>query len=93
VIQRIREKGPLKHQNNYYGFPVMTSQERELILNEIMDLKDLGDDTFQVTYREEPQKEFCKDWSKELKRKDLDRITEQTFCSSRGKNLDQLKLF
>ena len=93
VIHRIREKGPLKHQNNYYGFPVMTSQERELILNEIMDLKDLGDDTFQVTYREEPQKEFCKDWSKELKRKDLDRITEQTFCSSRGKNLDQLKLF
>ena len=93
VIQRIREKGPLKYQNNYYGFPVMTSQERELILNDLMDLKDFKDDTFQVTYREEPQKEFCKDWAKELKRKDLDRITEQIFCSNRGKNSDQLKLF
>ena len=93
VIQRIRENGPLKYKNNYYGFPVMTSQERELILNELMDLKDLGDDTFQVTYREEPQKEFCKDWPKELKRKDLDRITGQIFCSNREKNSDQLKLF
>jgi len=93
VIQRIREKGPLKYQNNYYGFPVMTSQERELILNDLMDLKDFKDDTFQVTYREEPQKEFCKDWAKELKRKDLDRITEQIFCPNRGKNSGQLKLF
>ena len=66
VIQRIKEKGPLKYKNNYYGFPVMTSQERELILNELMDLKYFKDDTFQVTYSEEPQKEFCKDWAKEL---------------------------
>jgi len=93
VIQRIREKGLLKHKNNYYGFPVIASQERELILNELMDLKDFKDDTFQVKYSEEPQKEFCKDWSKELKRKNIDRITEEIFYSSRDKNSNQLKLF
>jgi len=93
VIQRTGEKGPLKHQNKYYGFPVMTSQERELILNEPMDLKDVKDDTFEVTYREEPQKEFCKDWAKELKRKNLNRITEQSFYAGRDKNSDQLTLF
>jgi len=93
VIQRIKEKGPLKYKNNYYGFPVITSQERELILNELIDLKNFKDDTFQVTYSEEPQKEFCKDWAKELKRKNIDRITKQIFYSSRDKNSDQLKLF
>ncbi len=93
VIQRIKEKGLLKYKNNYYGFPIITSQERELILNELIDLKDFKDDTFQVTYSEEPQKEFCKDWSKELQRKNIDRITKQIFYSSRDKNSDQLKLF
>ena len=93
VIRRISEKGPLKYQNKYYGFPVMTSQERELILNEPMDIKDVKDDTFEVTYREEPQKEFCKDWAKELKRKDIDRITEQSFYAGRDKNSDRLTLF
>jgi modification methylase len=93
VIQWISEKGPLKHQNKYYGFPVMTSQERDLILNEPMDIKDVKDDTFQVTYREEPQKEFCKDWAKELKRKNLNWITEQSFYAGRDKNSDQLTLF
>ena len=93
VIQRIKEKGPLKYKNNHYGFPVMTSQERELILNDLMDLKYFKDDAFQVTYSEEPQKEFCKDWAKELNRKNKDRITEQIVYSSRDKNSDQLKLF
>jgi len=93
VIQWISEKGPLKHQNKYYGFPVMTSQERDLILNDPMDIKDVKDDTFQVTYREEPQKEFCKDWAKELKRKNLNWITEQSFYAGRDKNSDQLTLF
>ena len=93
VIQRIKEKGPLKHQNNFYGFPVMTSQERELILNDLTYLKEVEGDTFQVTYREKPQEAFSKDWEQELKRKNLDRITEQPFFAIRNKNSDQLELF
>ncbi len=75
VIDRTMQKGALKHKNNFYGFPVMTSQERELILNELIRLDDIDSDTFDVKYSETPQKEFCKNWSKELERKDAGLIT------------------
>ena len=63
VIKRIKEKGAFKYKNKFYGFPVMTSQEREIIINELINLDDIGADTFEVKYSEKPQKEFCKDWS------------------------------
>ena len=63
VMKRIKEKEAFKYINKFYGFPVMTSQEREIILNELINLDDIGDDTFEVKYSEKPQKEFCKDWS------------------------------
>ncbi len=86
VIKRLKEKGALKYKNNFYGFPVMTAQERELILNELIDIGVISDDTFEVNYSEKPQKEFCKNWSNELQRKDVDLITEQINYSSRDKN-------
>ncbi len=63
VIKRIKEKGAFKYKNKFYGFPVMTSQEREIIINELINFDDIGADTFEVKYSEKPQKEFCKDWS------------------------------
>ncbi|MFC1814665.1 DNA-methyltransferase [Thermodesulfobacteriota bacterium] len=93
VIKRLKEKGALKYKNNFYGFPVMTAQERELILNELIDINVISDDPFEVNYSEKPQKEFCKNWSNELQRKDLDLITEQMNYSSRDKNSTQMKLF
>lgn len=64
IENRVKTKGPLKHTNNPYGFPVMTSQETELVLNELENVKDAGDNTFEVSYSEEPQAMFCKDWSR-----------------------------
>ena len=32
---RISEKGPLKHVNHHYGFPVMTGHEQELLINDV----------------------------------------------------------
>ena len=93
VIKRINEKGTFKYNNKFYGFPVLTSQERELIFNELINLGSAGDDKFEVKYSEEPQKEFCKDWSKELNQKNMDLITDQIYYSSRDKNSDQMKLF
>ena len=93
VIKRLKEKGALKYKNNFYGFPVMTAQERELILNELIDIGVISDDTFEVNYSEKPQKEFCKNWSNELQRKDVDLITEKINYSSRDKNSTQIKLF
>ena len=93
VSKRINEKRPFKYNNKFYGFPVMTSQERELIMNELINLGSAGDDTFEVKYSEKPQKEFCKDWSKELKQKDVELIAEEIFYSNKDKTSPQMKLF
>ncbi len=60
--ERIKEKGPLKHFNKYYGFPVMTAQEKDLLLNAVLEVNKAGKYGFTATYSKEPQSEFCKDW-------------------------------
>ena len=74
VIKRIKENKTFKYTNKFYGFPVMTSQEKEINLNKLSGLNDIGDNTFEVTYSNKPQKEFCKNWSKELNGEDLDLV-------------------
>lgn len=59
VSERITAKGPLKHTNMHYGFPVVTGQETELILNELISAEKTGNDTFEVSYSEKPQKAFA----------------------------------
>ncbi|MCF8106406.1 MAG: site-specific DNA-methyltransferase [Desulfohalobiaceae bacterium] len=54
VEKRTREKGPLKHTNVHYGFPVMTAQEPELLLNEVCDLQKEAEGEFTVTYDSRP---------------------------------------
>jgi len=64
VKERIESKGPLKHQNEHYGFPVMTNQEKELIINELIKTKTIEDNVLEVTYSNKPQPDFCLDWEK-----------------------------
>jgi DNA modification methylase len=59
---RFKAKGALKHRNKHYGFPVMTSQERHLLLNQLVSAAQIGEGVFEVSYSEKPQKEFCSDW-------------------------------
>ena len=47
-----------KHTNRHYGFAVMTSQETDLLLNEVIDGKQSGDNEFTFTYRSEPPSPF-----------------------------------
>lgn len=54
VEQRTREKGPLKHRNEDYGFPVMTRQERTLLLNEVSALQAEGGGRYRVSYHPGP---------------------------------------
>jgi len=54
--------GTLKHINKFYGFPVITNQEKELILNDLTGVRTLDKDTIEVSYSEEPQVQFCRDW-------------------------------
>ncbi|WDP91571.1 MAG: site-specific DNA-methyltransferase [Desulfobacter sp.] len=54
VEKRVAEKGPLKHQNRHYGFPVMTAQEKELFINPPIDLE-IRDGSFtEVSYEKGP---------------------------------------
>ena len=62
VAERIQSKGTLKHTNKFYGFPVITNQEKELILNDLTGIRTLDKDTIEVSYSEEPQVQFCRDW-------------------------------
>jgi len=93
VMKRIKGQGGFKYQNKSYGFPVMTAQEKDLILNELIGLDDIADDTFEVTYSQRPQKELRKNWVEELKRNNSDWVAEQTFCSVQQKSSPQMKLF
>ena len=59
---RIKEKGSLKHINTHYGFPVMTAQEKDLLLNTMVTVEKTENDDFVATYAKVPQPEFNKDW-------------------------------
>ncbi|NNL42970.1 MAG: site-specific DNA-methyltransferase [Desulfobacterales bacterium] len=58
VKNRIQTKGPMKHMNKYYQFPVITTQEKQLMIDELADVKQTGRNTFKVTYFDKPQEIF-----------------------------------
>ena len=61
---RIAEGRAFKHLNRNYGFPVVTSQERELLLNDVLSVTN-DDGSIIAQYDEEPQSEFVKEWTPE----------------------------
>lgn len=63
VLERMKTKGKLKHINIPYGFPVITAQEKELLINEPVNIKTIENNISIVEYSAVAQKEFCKDWS------------------------------
>lgn len=101
TASRIKTNGSMKHTNKYYGFPVMTAQEKKLIINNLINLKETGDNTFEINYSEEPQAMFCKDWSTELEQHVIkmssknNYTVKETRLSLRKKksNTYQLRLF
>ena len=62
VKKRFKTKGAFKHMNKQYGFPVVTSQEKELLLNQLVSTSQISDGVFEVSYSEKPHEEFCGDW-------------------------------
>ncbi len=77
VNERIESGKPLKHKNNPYGFPVITNQEKELVLNELTAIKKVKPHTMRVDYCDHPQPAFCLEWEKpgiEKRRSDLEKI-------------------
>ncbi len=57
---RTADRGPLKYANRHYGFPVMTAQEQDLLLNEVTGIADDADGTTLVAhYSEEANSGFA----------------------------------
>jgi len=54
--------------NKHYGFPVVTHQEKELLINSMIGVKETNNNKFEIMYSEEPQQKFCGDWKDLLKR-------------------------
>ena len=52
IAERERTRGPLKHRNSTYGFPVVTRQETGLVLSRLEKLKKNPDGSLAVHYRQ-----------------------------------------
>ena len=59
---RFEEKGAFKYRNRPYQFPVMTNQEKELLINKVSAVQNVEENIFEVDYSTNPQKEFQKNW-------------------------------
>lgn len=54
VEKRTLEKGPFKYTNAHYGFPVVTAQEKELVIPRVESVRRVGDADFEVDYSAAP---------------------------------------
>ncbi len=62
IKNRFSQKGQFKHANKHYGFPVVTRQEKELLLNAPTSVLRNSEDFFEVTYSERAQENFSENW-------------------------------
>lgn len=60
--ERIKSRGPLKHQNVPYGFPVVTGQEKALLLNKLTGVNMAGEKLLEVSYDAAPQAAYSRVW-------------------------------
>ena len=58
VAERRAQGKPLKHTNRFYGFPVVTNQEKSLLFNALETVLSVGNDAWEVTYSREAQADF-----------------------------------
>jgi len=58
VEERFRRKGKFRYTNRNYLFPVMTGQETDLLINELKSVHQIGNDTIEVFYTDQPQRNF-----------------------------------
>jgi DNA modification methylase len=62
VEERLAQKGRFKHINRHYQFPVVTGQERDLLINDVNTIQLREENTFHVLYDDQPQDAFIGDW-------------------------------
>ena len=50
IEERIENDKPLKHINQNYGFPVVTSQEKDILFHRLVSLKKIGENVLEALY-------------------------------------------
>jgi hypothetical protein len=70
VESQTEKMGKFKYRNRYYKFPVMTSQETDLLINELLSVKKSDENRFEAAYSDEPQAEFIGVWDNYVLTKD-----------------------
>jgi hypothetical protein len=58
VQERTNARGRLRYTSSYYGFPVMTSQEKEIVFDELTKIRTKGN-IIEAEYRDEPTISFA----------------------------------
>ena len=58
VDERFKKKGKFKYTNKNYLFPVVTRQETDLMINELLSVEQTAKDTFEVDYSDKPQIDY-----------------------------------
>jgi modification methylase len=58
VRDRMEARRPLRYLNKHYGFPIMTSQEKELTFDELDKFEVIEDTVIEVNYRRKPSFTF-----------------------------------
>ncbi len=94
VDDRVKTKGKFKYTNDHYLFPVMTRQETDLTINELLDVHQAGSDSFEVSYSDNPQKEYVGSWDDYVQSDtEKNNIKKRTVPKKRIKNYEQQQLF
>jgi len=93
VDDRFQTKGKFKYTNNYYLFPVITRQETDLIINELLSIDQIDLDSFEVTYSDKPQKEYVGAWDEYILSDSDIKDMKKRIASKKRKNYEQQQLF
>ena len=98
IKTRIEANKQTKYLNKYYGFPVVTSQEKEILFNEVILSRTLGEgNSFETIYSDRPQDSFVLKGSADTLFDNLLKSERHVQSYARAKNIhrrsDQLTLF
>jgi hypothetical protein len=58
IAEREEEGHTAKYANRHYGFPVVTAQEQDLLINEVIEIRRSGEYAFEVRYADGSQTRF-----------------------------------
>lgn len=82
VKNRLESGKEIKHVNEYYNFPVVTRQEKQILINELIEVRKTDSCTFEADYLDEPSEHFISD--SEIKQPDISLQSEKKKTVKKG---------